>query len=232
MSIVKEIIVALKELGDPGRKEKSKTYFPTSMEVLGVTAPKQRALIKELKEQYRHWTAGDWISLGKALVATGIFECQTVAFSLISENKDVLDALQKKDLQGLAHNLDNWASVDLFSVGIHGILWRKGVVTNEDIERLIGSDNHWERRIAIVSTVSLNLKSRGGTGDTKRTLWVCAQVVDDRNEMVRKALSWALRELSKRDRTAVVIFLEEYRPRLAGRVIREVSHKLDFGTKN
>ncbi len=52
----------------------------------------------------------------------------------------------------------------------------------------------------MVSTVALNLKSRGGTGDTPRTLHVCEQVVDDHHDMIRKALSWALRELSKSDR--------------------------------
>jgi len=86
--------------------------------------------------------------------------------------------------------------------------------------------------VAVVSTVALNLKSRGGTGDTPRTIHVCEQVVDDHHDMIRKALSWALRELSKSGREAVVEFMEKYDSRLAGRVIREVHHKLDFGTKN
>jgi 3-methyladenine DNA glycosylase AlkD len=50
--------------------------------------------------------------------------------------------------------------------------------------------------------------------------------------MVRKALSWALRELSKRDRDAVIGFIEKYRDRMSKMVIREVTHKLEYGTKN
>jgi 3-methyladenine DNA glycosylase AlkD len=57
-------------------------------------------------------------------------------------------------------------------------------------------------------------------------------VVDDREDLIRKALSWALRELSKRDPAAVQDFLDKYQNRLAGLVIREVNHKLEFGTKN
>jgi len=97
---------------------------------------------------------------------------------------------------------------------------------------LLDSKDFWDRRVAVVSTVALNLKSRGGTGDTPRTLMVCEQVVDDHHDMIQKALSWALRELSKRDPRSVTEFMEQFGNRLAKRVVREVSHKLDFGTKN
>ncbi|MGW8315084.1 MAG: DNA alkylation repair protein, partial [Bacteroidales bacterium] len=80
--------------------------------------------------------------------------------------------------------------------------------------------------------IPLNLKSRGGTGDTARTLKVCEAVVRDHHDMIQKALSWALRELSKRAPDAVERFLKQYQNELAGRVLREVTHKLKFGTKN
>jgi 3-methyladenine DNA glycosylase AlkD len=50
--------------------------------------------------------------------------------------------------------------------------------------------------------------------------------------MVVKALSWALRELSKRDPTAVQRFLEQHHGVLAARVVREVRNKLSTGLKN
>ncbi|MCK5135861.1 MAG: DNA alkylation repair protein [Bacteroidales bacterium] len=230
--IVKEVIETMEDLSDPQRIEKSKTYFPTSMKVMGVTNPKMKAVIKELKDRYNQWSEHNWIKLCKALVAAEIFECQGMAFEIIGRNKKLLKALQFDDLAELGRNLDNWASVDGYSVGIFGVLWRMGVVRDNDINRLLKSDNHWERRVAVVSTVALNLKSRGGTGDPPRTIRVCEQVVDDHHDMIQKALSWALRELSKSDREVVVEFMEKYDSRLARRVVREVSHKLDFGTKN
>jgi len=80
--------------------------------------------------------------------------------------------------------------------------------------------------------VPLNNTARGGTGDTKRTLSVCEMLVHDREDMVVKALSWALRELSKKDPKAVQRFVSAHRPRLAPRVIREVNAKLSTGLKN
>ena len=54
----------------------------------------------------------------------------------------------------------------------------------------------------------------------------------DRDDMVVKALSWALRELAKRDPKPVVAFIEQFGERLAARVIREVQNKLNTGLKN
>jgi 3-methyladenine DNA glycosylase AlkD len=47
-----------------------------------------------------------------------------------------------------------------------------------------------------------------------------------------KAMSWALRELSRRDPDAVRSFLLEYKGALASRVVREVNTKLTTGLKN
>ena len=80
--------------------------------------------------------------------------------------------------------------------------------------------------------IALNQKARGGKGDSKQTLEICTLVVDDHQEMMTKALSWALRELAKIDKEPVAEFIATYRNRLHKRVLREVAHKLEFGTKN
>ena len=93
------------------------------------------------------------------------------------------------------------------------------------------SADRWWRHAAIVSTVALNNKARGGHGDAQRTLGLCLVVIDDRDDMVVKAVSWALRELAKRDPAAVVNFLSAHEARLAARVKREVRNKLTTGLK-
>jgi len=50
--------------------------------------------------------------------------------------------------------------------------------------------------------------------------------------MVVKALSWALRELAKRDQISVRRFLNQHKDQLAARVIREVQNKITTGLKN
>jgi 3-methyladenine DNA glycosylase AlkD len=69
-------------------------------------------------------------------------------------------------------------------------------------------------------------------GDVPRTLAVCRLLVDDQDDMVVKALSWALRELVVHDPEAVRAFLSEYEDVLAARIKREVRNKLTTGLKN
>jgi len=45
-------------------------------------------------------------------------------------------------------------------------------------------------------------------------------------------MSWALRELAKRDPESTRRFLAEHREQLAARVVREVENKLTRGVKN
>ncbi len=92
-------------------------------------------------------------------------------------------------------------------------------------------DRCW-RRAALVSTVALNVRSRGGRGDVPRTPAVCRLLVNDHDDMVVKALSWALRELVVHDTRAVDAFLKEHANILAARVKREVRNKLTTGLKN
>jgi 3-methyladenine DNA glycosylase AlkD len=57
-------------------------------------------------------------------------------------------------------------------------------------------------------------------------------LVDDHDDMIVKALSWALRELAVHDPGAVREFLSKNERVLAARVKREVRNKLETGLKN
>jgi 3-methyladenine DNA glycosylase AlkD len=99
------------------------------------------------------------------------------------------------------------------------------------VQRWAASPDRWWRRAALVSTVPLNLRSRGGVGDAGRTLEVCRRLAGDGDDLVVKALSWALRELVVWDPEAVRRFLDAHEV-LAARVRREVRSKLETGRKH
>jgi len=155
-----------------------------------------------------------------------------VAYELIQHHKAALQSLTAATLEGLGTGNDTWDKVDAFACYLSGPLWRERQVPDKLIEGWARSRNRWWRRTAMVSTVPLNNKARGGRGDAERTLLICRMLVDDRDDMVVKALSWALRELSKRDLDSAKKFLEENERALAPRVIREVKNKLQTGLKN
>ncbi len=230
--LLTETIAALQSLSNPERKELAKTYYPTQMEVIGVINPNIKIVLKQLKQDIITMTPAQEIQLAKDLVHTNIFECQQIGYDLIGKNKKLLPYLNLKDVEQLDHNQDNWVSVDTFSANILGVSWRLGIVTDLDILNKAESTNFWTRRQALVATLGWNQKARGGTGNTEKTLMICVKLMNDHQDMINKAMSWALRELSKTDRQSTIDFMEKFDDRLHGRVRREVWNKINTGLKN
>lgn len=155
-----------------------------------------------------------------------------VAYELVHYHRAALHSLGEHELELLGNGIAGWGAVDTFACYLSGPAWREQQVTDALIERWAHSPDRWWRRAALVSTVPLNLRARGGRGDTPRTLLICRLLVADRDDMIVKAMSWALRALGIHDPQAVRHFLAEYEGRLAPRVVREVQHKLTTGLKN
>lgn len=168
-------------------------------------------------------------------VAHALLEQSTlrwVAFELIAAHKPAFLSLTGETLEHLGQGINSWWTVDAFARTLTGPAWLAGLVPDELILGWAQSPDFWWRRAALVSTVALNTRSQGGSGDPARTLGVCRLLVADREDMVVKALSWALRALVGPAPDAVRTFLEEHEIGLAARVIREVQNKLTTGLKN
>jgi 3-methyladenine DNA glycosylase AlkD len=177
--------------------------------------------------------ASDFVlELATRLVDRSQFPYRFMAYELILKHKQALERVDAKMLTRLGKGLDSWVAVDTFSCYVSGPVWRAGQVEDKLIESWARSKDRWWRRASLVSTVPLNLKSQGGSGDVARTIGICEMLVKDRDDMVVKALSWALRELAKREPKVVLSFLEQNAQYLAPRVRREVGNKLSTGLKN
>ena len=197
-----------------------------------LSAPSLRRLRRELSREVRRWPAGDVLSLADRVLASRSGPRRFLAYELINKHKAALRSLGTLDLEELGRGLGGWGDVDMFGVYLSGPAWRERQVSDAVIEGWADSDDRWWRRAAVVSTVPLNSKARGGDGDAARTLKICDRLKHDRDDMVVKAVSWALRELAKRDPGAVRRYLYEHGDKLAPRVRREVTNKLNTGLKN
>ncbi len=151
---------------------------------------------------------------------------------LTSRTHGALDRVRAWDLKQLGRGMSSWGDADMFAIYVAGPVWRERHVPDSLIRNWARSEDRWWRRAALVSTVPLNSEARGGTGDTRRTLEICLLLQRDRDPMVVKAMSWALRELAKRHPKAVRGFLAARKHELAARVLREVNNKLKTGKKN
>ena len=192
------------------------------------------ARMREIRREYSKRIASappeNVISLASRLLGIGVPEF--FVYELVQHHKRALQSLKAKSLEELGKGINSWVSVDTFACFLAGPAWRERQVSDLLIKRWARSKDRWWRRAAVVSTVPLNNKARGGSGDADRTLMICEMLAADRDDMVVKAVSWALRELSKRDLESVRRFLSKYQDVLAPRVLREVNNKLQTGLKN
>ena len=155
-----------------------------------------------------------------------------LACELIRNNGAAFQRIGEAELEEFSQGIDSWGAVDAIAGILAGPAWMNGQVSDELIHKWARSEDRWWRRAALASTVPLNVRAHGGRGDVPRTLAVCRLLVYDRDDMVEKAMSWALRALVVHDPEAVREFLGEYEDVLAARVKREVRNKLTSGLKN
>lgn len=190
-----------------------------------------RARAKTLAREGR----ADPRALGAAALKIAHDGDEQLAFEVFRACPAVAVALTLAQVESLLPTLHDWNSTDCFGCFVSGVAWREGALRDRDIGAWASSREMWTRRAALVSTVPLNLTARGATaprGEAKKTLAICAKLVDDREDMVVKAMSWALRTLGAKDPEAVDEFVARHADRLAARVLRETRNKLTTGLKS
>jgi 3-methyladenine DNA glycosylase AlkD len=115
----------------------------------------------------------------------------------------------------LAHTdrINNWDLVDCsaeYIVGPH-LLERD----RAPLGRLATSRDVWERRIAVLAT--FHYLKRGDFGETFR---IAHLLLDDRHDLIHKAVGWMLREIGKRDRAVLERFLSRHAARMPRTMLR------------
>jgi 3-methyladenine DNA glycosylase AlkD len=191
-----------------------------------------RSLRREFSHRLKDAAPHFVIEIANLLLEISSIEHRFVAYELIHHHPSALSHLNAWQLEQLGRGISSWGAVDCFGIYLAGPVWRMRHVPNSVIHAWARSADRWWRRAALVSTVPLNSKSQGATGDASRTLQVCRLLERDRDPMVVKALSWALRALAKRDPRAVREYIANREELLPALVLREVRNKLQTGLKN
>jgi 3-methyladenine DNA glycosylase AlkD len=186
-----------------------------------------RGVRRACSVELRAAPAEDVLALADALVGRR----RWVAYELVYHHPAALAALDVEGVERLGRGLGDWGATDAFGRYVSGPAWQRRLISDAAVLGWARSGDRWWRRAALVSTVPLNLRAAGGRGNAGRTLAVCCSLVADRDDMVVKALSWALRELVVWDAAVVRDFLDDHGDAVAARVRREVGRKLAVGRK-
>jgi DNA alkylation repair enzyme len=178
--------------------------------------------VAALRKTRRRWSATLHQSAADEVLSLGLellerFNHRWIAYELILFHPGAFSLVTPVLVERLAGQLGSWGDVDQFGVLVAGPAWRAGQIDDGVVHAWASRPDRWWRRAALVATVPLNVRSQGGRGDIPRTLAVCELLLDDRDDIVVKALSWALRELVVHDPDAVARFLAANAEQLARR---------------
>lgn len=189
--------------------------------------PHLRALRRQWSQSLRAEAGEQVIAIAEALEAVSPQESKWLAYELIRHHKAAFAEVSQLVAERFAERAASWYAVDALGTILIGPLWARGRLPDDLFDAWSRSEERWLRRSALVATVGLN-----ATGpDPARTFPLCVRLADDRDDMVEKAVSWALRWLAQKDRGAVEAFMAEHGERFRPRVRREVGRKLATGLK-
>lgn len=179
---------------------------------LGIKVPVTRSIVKEL----RHNVAINDIS---CLLDSRWHEVRLVGLLLLVEEMSAAlprkrdsaetalhKATRREELARfyLAHarRANNWDLVDLSCEYVLGpYIFITG--DYDILIRLAGTNNLWEQRIAIVTTLYFIRQ-----GVLQPTFEICDLLMNHPHDLIHKAMGWMLREAGKRDNEALVRYLD------------------------
>lgn len=212
-----ELKTKLREIASPERAEVTRSFFKTGPgeysegdRFLGIRIPDLRALAKK----------ADAVTLPEALslLPSEWHEERFMALLLMERRFErATQNAGREEIVGayLANTrwVNNWDLVDASAPSILGkwLVARKRSVPRE----LVRSENLWERRIAIVSTLTLIR-----AGEFGETLQLAEKLLDDPEDLMHKACGWMLREVGKKDREVLISFLGKNAPAMPRTMLR------------
>jgi len=122
-------------------------------------------------------------------------------------------------------NINNWDLVDISAPNIVGE-WLKDQ-PKEILYTLAKSKNLWQKRIAIIATLSF-IK----TQNFDETFKISKLLLKDRHDLIHKAVGWMLREVGKRNEKKEKEFLDKYCKKMARTTLRYAIEKFDKKERN
>jgi 3-methyladenine DNA glycosylase AlkD len=166
---------------------------------IGVTVP----VIRKMASNSLDLKSEIVLSLLKSL----IHEERLLALLILVLKFQKADLISKEKIYSLylkhTKYINNWDLVDITAKHIVGsFLFDKG---RKPLYTLAKSNNLWERRISIISTLYFI-----GRNDFTDTLKLSEILLIDKHDLIHKAVGWMLREVGKRNLAVVEEFLSEY----------------------
>jgi 3-methyladenine DNA glycosylase AlkD len=182
----------LEALSDPSYAEGSRRTVPSLLPSHAVRVPEIRRVAGEWRRAHNQLSADEALSVAEALWATTWREERIVAMQIVAGSKALVASLPWEVIERWSGQIDNWEHVDHLASEVTGPILVGRPQLIEDVERLAGSEQSWQRRLAVVTLI---VASRRDAGWAPRLAAMVGRLQGDRGPTMRKAIDWGRKTL-------------------------------------
>ncbi len=211
----------LKFLADPKKAQIFQRFFKTGEGqyaqgdvFLGIKVPETRKVAKKY--------SGIGLVEIKKTLQSKIHENRLAALLILVQKTKKANEKTKKELFDFYLEntkwINNWDLVDLSAEHLVG-----AYLLDKDkkaIYQLAKSNDLWEKRIAVISTFAFIKKNR-----FEETFKVAEMLLNDKHDLIHKAVGWMLRETGKRNLKAEEEFLQKHYKKMPRTMLRYAIEK-------
>ncbi len=223
LMIAKEVINELKILATEDRRKSNEWFFKTNKGeygygdiFLGVRMPDIRKVAKKFSSK---------ITLKELteLIQSPIHEVRLCALIILVNQykKGNFSKIFEYYIRQI-NFINNWDLVDSSAPYIVGDYLYNNPDQRSILFEFVHSENLWVRRISIVSTFTLIKNNQ-----FNETLQIAKILLNDKHDLIHKAVGWMLREVYKRDQDLIRTFLKQNYSQLPRTTLRYAIERMD-----
>ncbi len=215
MNQLNQLKIDLEKLATKERAIVSQRFFKTGKGqygegdiFIGTTVPDTRKVAKKYNLSLEEI---------KQLLESKIHEHRLIALFILVDKYKKSEDKEKQEIANFYLNhtkhINNW---DLVDSSAHLILGEH--ISNKDksiLEKLAKSNNLWERRISIISTLQFIRKNQ-----FDETFKISTILLKDKHDLIHKAVGWMLREVGKKDKNQLKNFLNKHHKEMPRTMLR------------
>lgn len=213
---------SLKAKTNPKKAKLSQRYFKTGKGEYGegdVFLGLSSVIMRPIAKKYKDLKLGDIQKLLKSKIHE---ERQITLLILVSQYQNGSRAEKKQIFDFYLKNtkyINNWDLVDLSAPKIIGdYLLDKN---RQILYKLAKSKNLWERRIAVLATFAFIREN-----EFKEALKISEMLLNDKHDLIHKAVGWMLREVGKKSQKTLEKFLKTHYRKMPRTMLRYAIERL------
>ena len=213
--LYKTIVAELKKHADDKGVKIAKRYHKyEGYECYGVATPVSRKLLKQYKKDIQELTCKEALALARKFFLSHIEEQALAGNYALQLKSDCLTPAQFGYLDKLLNHFRSWSAVDDFCVEggkvFQPLLLKYPKETLILLKKWNKSKNMWKRRASVV----IFTRKVGESGKfTKEALELCENLIWAREDLVRKAVGWCLKDVMRGDKKRVLAYVKKLRQR-------------------